>query len=510
MGCCFTCLKVRHSKTQLNSIKAKNTSSPILGGQSNRSERGGDVIRPDINKIDRGGSQLRVIYAKKVVGDDPENGQARVVAKNRPSFRGMFQNLGQSSNTHRSECSDIQESSERRFKKNAIESDVKTIAESSDVEISKKDYIEINELHYLSSIKNEIKPKPIVNSAYMDMLRSSGILNKSSRDQLNGTLLAHYRVQVERLGGVLCNQKKIQAQLHQEIRQSDTKNYPANLELPKYQENKAPQQNFLSSHSPQFSKSPLIPISRKTTLGIQPFGLDVTAHYLQTQYFKSVKNMRKRNSTTPNIQQTGNKTSIPSIEQIDTPQANVSSTSTLQTAKHSQNSPEVCPSQKSLDNLDNLIPGKQVRHSQTPQFKHICSSVKSMHISKRYVFNRIDAANVIREQDSKDEAESVENDMSLISFKRKQVNDASIRFSELKKRNKTELPLNNKSSNKETIFSEVNNNPLVFFEGQPNGAEMPAHNQIQEMDNPEDESKSSSNYLGDRLFELQDGSEDNS
>lgn len=523
MGCCLACLKQRHLDPRVGPTTAKLDESPVVGVRETRNRpRLNNVIKLDKKPTNRAISQMKVVYTKKIIGaNDPDFIQPKCMAKPKPSLDNLFQKSLKGSVKEKSIGLPSRENSTQRIEKDSIHTDNRTASgnDAIGVEEVEDDFIEVNEMHWLSTLKNEIKPRPIKTNFHLKLLINSGIMNKEGRQHMKDSLLPQYHSQLQRLTGVASMVNKSPSMyfhiLHMPV--------GAHMQGYSIHPGNSPNQSD-TSRGLQYQGPPQIVINKASLIGAQPMYNGGVQNSCAVNFKAALNSMRRRNLTTPDLQKMNEASSQYNIlarEVLDnspivnsprdgspSPRGNTPIGNTPPSIKHlpSQNpqhsaglhvdDPGSAMSlRRPLSSSDSLL--------QVPQLKlrHISSSVKSIKYTKHKKQHGPIGVNVISEQYSEEENESKDNEISVNSFKPAPF-DHSSKLNELRKRNKTDLPTDTRLANSEAIFSESK-----FFKPPQETSKMPdPPKQIEEIEDPDGES-SSSNYIGDKLFELQDDSD---
>lgn len=514
MGCCLACLKHRHLDPRVGPSIAKIDDSPVVGVRETRNRpRLNNVIKLDKKPTNRAIPQMKVVYTKKIIGaNDPDFIQPKCMAKPKPSLENLFQKSFKGSVKEKSIGLPSRENSTQRIEKDSIHTDNRTASGNDAVRVEEvqDDFIEVNEMHWLSTLKNEIKPRPIKTNYHLELLINSGIMNKEGRQHMKDSLLPQYYSQLQRLTGVASMANKSPSMYfhmpHMPVR--------AHMQGYSIQPGNSPNQSD-TSRGLQYQARPQIVINKPPLIGALLIYNGGVQNSHDVNFKASLNSMRRRNLTTPDLQKMNEASSQYNILAREvlynspsdgSPRGNTPIGNTPPSAKHlSSQNPQhsaglhvedpgsAVSLRRPLSSSDSLL--------QVPQLRHISSSVKSIKYTKHKKQHGPIGVNVISEQYSEEENESKDNDISVNSFKPAPFDHAS-KLNELRKRNKTDLPTDTRLANSEAIFSESK-----FLKPPQVTSKIPdPPNQIEEIEDPDGES-SSSNYIGDKLFELQDDSD---
>lgn len=500
----MACLKERNRTAPKDSVHAKEKDSPIMSAKEMRAveSRGNRVIKLDKKPVNRAPPQMKIIYSKKIIGaDDPDFIQPKGLSSKQSAMESLFKIPA---TRDQAENSEKQERSTSKIEKHSEMTDNKTSTGNDAVEELVDDYIEVNEMHCFSKLKNEIKPRLIKPNIHIDMLVSSGMLDSKTRQKIKNALLPQYHSQLQRLTGLSVTGRNF-------VTPAPMMPYmPPGIQqlgYSKHVDNSPHDSNSATKHFKY--PHPQIVINNEPVLGAHQTGNSGVTQNSRAMNFKAALNsLRRRNLTSPDLQRMAESSSVTKGNNPDTPITPKCQQAPL--AVHQKGVKGLIAPNIPLEDFSAgqspMLPMRSIDSLQVPQLKHICSSVKSMKYTKSQMLNGVKDVNVINEQYSEEENESIDNSISLNSFS--PANDHAAKLNELRKRNKTELPSKTKTSTSEAIFKENPENECL--PKSPRTPERLSQNQIQETDEPAEDESSSSNYIGDKLFELNDDSDQGS
>lgn len=479
MGCCLNCLKTKDQTAKVHSESAKPGILPMISSKEEKStprtHNPHTVIRLDKRPVMKEHPAMKVIYSKKIINrDDPDfspiqnhltplaRGESAELEK---SFNSKAGGLMKATISQLAEQENIKTNS---IKENSVEGNNSKLEESTS-----ENFIEVNELNFLSKLKNKTKPK-IDTPRERNTTSPKGERSKKIiQDDAKSTWAKQYSYYLSKQ--LADWQAQLSLQGNKEFGESVR---PAFLII-------APDESVTASHPKESDRSPVNYLNSINRPGMVQPDNNLSKY--------SMNNIRKRNQTAPHlnlISEIGKISKFPPKLQsskfqksgpyrhIDHPTPSIPEEEDSPKL-HGKSVQETNPS-RGLGSSDSLsLPQFTLRKKLTP-------SVKSFHHSMKAKINELQHASnsIIVEQDSEDNDESIDQPAT---FGADHDNSLAKRFVDFKIRNKTTVPPLHKGD-QSSIFDtikEINCEPAI--------------KETSKIKETEDESYNSE-LLGDRLF----------
>lgn len=515
MGCCISRGKKNNQTTpkELPFAKEPNSQAKNVKGKES-SQLPNSIIKLDKKPT---GPQMKVIHSKLILD---KNNDQEAIPSNVENKSQHFQESPPLSTKNKSETlrmpkslhnkKQILEEANLMLKTESLENENNRVPSTGheEVEQSEDNVIEVNEEHWLSKLKYEANPKPIKANSYVLMLRMAAEKTEKERQELRNILLPKYQEQLASLTG---------SHMFSPMAINPAATY---IPMPFVLSGKS-STNINRAPTPYYSPAHPAHLMPNQYLGFEQnayFDLKEQSNHGKNLFKNSMESFRKRNVTTPNLY---TPSTSPTFG-MQPPVLSDLARNTLMVPTNQLivggNSPKVSVMTvyEQDSNLEDESNHMNRKPTDTPgpianaQANKIVKSEISLKNSMQVKINQANSFNAISEHNT-EEDESIDNKFTINTMIRKSPHELAGKFNELRKRNLTELPARMQDAGIDQFIvkkTPENNEPRKSSWDNPK--QLP-HNQIEEIDDsPEDESDPS-DYLGDKLFKLDDdGSEESS